>query len=241
MATSTPVPPSRRPYRWAGWRRRTTWPTPACCCVRRWPGTSAARTSASTAVARGLGARGRHGECEEGGGGARGGGEDGGLVGAEDDDGDPPPAVAADQVRALPDAALQGTGDLLQARVSGGVAVVVVVPLEVVDIDHRDPDRGSRGEPGTPGRRQHVVEAAPVGQSGQRIGEAEGFELSVGRLKFPGSLGDRVLQTAVEQGVVQRDGELPGDEHDRVEPLPGEGAAAEPILHEEHRPHDALV
>ena len=48
-------------------------------------------------------------------------------------------------------------------------------------------------------------------------------------------------ELVVELGVVQRDGELPGDEHDGVEPVGGERAADEPVLQQQHRPQLAAA
>ena len=46
-------------------------------------------------------------------------------------------------------------------------------------------------------------------------------------------------ELGVELGVVQGDGELPGDERDGVEPVGGERAAQEPVFQQQHRPQAA--
>src|SRR4029450_2324302 len=117
-------------------------------------------------------------------------------------------------------------GDLLEARVAGQVAVLVVVPLEMIYVDHGDTDRGRGGQSVPPGGFQCLVEAAPVGQAGERVGQAERLQLCIGHLQLPGPLRDLVLQVSVEQRVVQGDGKLTGDEPDGVEPYGGERAAA---------------
>ena len=43
-------------------------------------------------------------------------------------------------------------------------------------------------------------------------------------------------ELGVELGVVEGDGELAGDELDRVEPFGGERAADQPVLQQQHRP-----
>ena len=48
-------------------------------------------------------------------------------------------------------------------------------------------------------------------------------------------------ELGVELGVVQGDGELAGDERDRVEPLGGERAAEESVLQQQHRPQRAAA
>ena len=48
-------------------------------------------------------------------------------------------------------------------------------------------------------------------------------------------------QVGVELGVVQRDGQLPGDEGDRVEAVGGERAADQPVFQQQHRAQRAAA
>jgi len=80
--------------------------------------------------------------------------------------------------------AAQGSGNGVrhhtQAFVAGGVAIGVVVFLEVVDIDHGDGDRRADALGMAQLLQQHGIEAAAVGQAGQAILHGPRFELLVG-------------------------------------------------------------
>jgi hypothetical protein len=112
----------------------------------------------------------------------------------------------------------------------------VVVELEVIDVDHRHRDRRPAAERGLPRHLQLDVEAAPVGDAGQRVGATEDLELGVGQAQLLGPFGDLLLQRGVEGRVLHRDHELAGDDAYGVEPVLGERAAPEAVLEHQHRP-----
>ena len=66
-------------------------------------------------------------------------------------------------------------------------------------------------------------------------------QLALGLLELPGALPDPLFQSAVQKRVLQRDRELPRDQGGRVQKGAGEGAAAQPVLQDEHRQGGALV
>ena len=83
---------------------------------------------------------------------------------------------------------------------------------------------------------EYVLQAAPVGQPGERVGERTAVPGVGWPRELLGALGDLAFQRGVHQGVVEGDGELSGDEHDAVEPFGGEGAADEAVLQQQQGP-----
>src|SRR3954452_1447400 len=124
-----------------------------------------------------------------------------GRTGSRHDDRELLAAVTGDQVNA-PYAAGQGPRDQPQAFVAPLVAVVIVVLLEVVDVDHREPDRLAGPQRTQPLGLEHLGEAPAVGQAGQRVGQGELLEPAVRLRELLGALGDLALQRGVDQRVL---------------------------------------
>ncbi|GAV33766.1 hypothetical protein ROTAS13_01423 [Roseomonas sp. TAS13] len=92
-----------------------------------------------------------------------------GLVGPGQQQDEFLPAIARGHLAGKPDGQAQRLADGAQAIVAGLVAIGVVEGLEVIDIDHQQ--RHPVVLPHRP--RQGLVEAAPVGEAGQPVGQGE--------------------------------------------------------------------
>src|SRR5205823_12308859 len=99
-----------------------------------------------------------------------------GRGGAGEQDGELLTAVPADHVRPAQRTG-QAAGDLADHRVADQVAVGVVDPLEVVDVDHDRGDRlgGAGGSAQVP--PTDLEEVATVEQAGQRVPVGEILDL----------------------------------------------------------------
>ena len=117
-------------------------------------------------------------------------------------------AEARDRVH-RPDALAERDRHVLEDDVAGLVAVRVVDPLEVIDVDHEDERRLAGARDPVDLARQRQLEVAPVGQAGQRIAarelaQAVDHRLQPGRVAGAASLGQHMarllqqLQRAVE-------------------------------------------
>ena len=88
-------------------------------------------------------------------------------------------AVAGDEVVPPQFAPRQTCGDRLEAGIAGRVAVAVVEPLEVIDVDHQEGERLAGLRAGTPLGTQSRVERAPVGDPGEPVELRQRLELPV--------------------------------------------------------------
>ena len=83
-----------------------------------------------------------------------------------------------------------------QTPVTGRVAVVVVVGLEPIHIQHHQRQGLLLARHALPFFLQHLVKLAAVGNVGQAVHQAQGFELVVERLQLLGALLDPQRQRA---------------------------------------------
>src|SRR5690606_9844336 len=104
-------------------------------------------------------------------------------------------AMSADEVARAPREAARAEdgADAAERVVAGGVPLGVVERLEVIDVDHQEPDRRARPHGALPLPFERDLEGAAVGEAGQRVAGGEGLELAVGdlerfsrRLELPG-------------------------------------------------------
>src|SRR5215472_11653922 len=132
-------------------------------------------------------------------------------------------------------------GDTLQAPVPSRVSIVVVVPLEVVDVDHRHGKRSTRSLGAMPSRVKHLLQPSPVGHARKGIRCGQLLQALVGESELLCAFGDLALQRRVDESVIKRYGELTRDEHDAVEAVGPEGAADESVLQEQEGAKVATV
>ena len=114
-------------------------------------------------------------------------------------------AVARHSVTGAADRGGQGLCNLPQAGVTGRVAVVVVVAFEPVHIEYGQGQGLALAHGALPFLLQDAVEMTAVGDAGQAVGEAQGFQLAVEQLQFIGALRYPLFQLAFGafQGVHQ--------------------------------------
>ena len=89
-------------------------------------------------------------------------------------------AVARRQIVVAGRGFLQQLADPAQADVAFDVAVAIVEQLEVVDVDHQQRDRATELAGALPFGGEPRVEAAPVGEAGQRVARRELLQVAVG-------------------------------------------------------------
>ena len=104
------------------------------------------------------------------------------------DDGKFLAAIAGDEIEGAVHELLQGGGDLMQHGIAGNVAVVVVIRLEVVDIDHRQREGFALALGLTPQAGKTLRELAAVGQFGERVGIGQHLPTLVAQKRMSGGL-----------------------------------------------------
>src|SRR6516164_9485579 len=85
-------------------------------------------------------------------------------------------AIARSEVAGAPDLSRDDSRDGAQARVASRMAVFVVIGLEVIDIDHQQPDARAIAIGPRPLFAQPLVEAAAVGKPREAVLDRERLE-----------------------------------------------------------------
>ncbi len=114
------------------------------------------------------------------------------------------------------------------------MAVVVVVKLELVDIDHHQRQRLLRAQAAAPLAGQTFVETAPVGDAGQPVLHAHSAQLF-------GALRDLAFQVLVHARIDQRDRGLRAEQLERLDVALGERAFKQVVLDIDDRDQPTLV
>lgn len=112
-------------------------------------------------------------------------------------------AIAGQQIVAPLQAAIEDAGDGTQAPITFRMAVGVVQPFEVVDVDHQYRQALALAARAAVGPIQRLIEAAPVAQSGQRIAPRQRFQFIALALDL--DLAQHAAQRIAEQGADEAD------------------------------------